>query len=168
MAYTDHYKLADDMIAHLDTVIGGISDPFIASRYVGFVAIASVTVYELAIKDIFIEFSEKKHKVFGTFTRSHFYRINGRIKTRDLREEHIVRFGQKYVKRFKRKLDEAEKQNIHDNGVSILSSYGNIITWRHQFAHEGTIPSTATYNEITRSYEAGKEVVRCLAETMRR
>jgi len=168
MAYTDHYKLTDDMIAHLNTVIGGISDPFIASRYVGFVAIASVTVYELAIKDIFIEFGEKKHKVLGTFTRSYFNRINGRIKTSDLRNQYIVRFGEKYVKRFKRKLDKAEKQNLRNNGVSISSSYGNIITWRHQFAHEGTIPSTVTYNEITKSYEVGKEVVRCLAETMRR
>ena len=69
MAYTDHFQLADDVISHLNTVIGGISDPFIASRYVGFVAVASVTVYELAIKEIFIDFGERKHKVLGEFTR---------------------------------------------------------------------------------------------------
>ncbi len=48
MAYHDHFKLADDMISHLDSVIGGITDSFVTSRYVGFVAVAAVTVYELA------------------------------------------------------------------------------------------------------------------------
>lgn len=168
MAYTDHYKLADDMIDHLDTVIVEISDPFIASRYVGFVAITGVTVYELAIKEIFIEFGEKKHRVLGSFTRSYFDRINGRIKLRNLRKEYINRFGEKYVKRFDRKLNAAEKQSLQDNRVSIINSYTNIITWRHQFSHEGTIPATANYQEITNSYKVGKEVIRCLAESMRR
>ena len=55
MAYQDHFKLADDMISHLDSVVGGITDSFVTSRYVGFVAVAAVTVYELAIKEIFYE-----------------------------------------------------------------------------------------------------------------
>ncbi len=59
MSYDDHFKLADDMIDHLNTVIDSISDPFIKSRYTGFVAVASVTVYELAIKEIFFECARK-------------------------------------------------------------------------------------------------------------
>src|SRR4051794_29364243 len=97
MPYSDHYKLADDMITHLNTVMVSISDPFIQSRYVGFVAIAATTVYELAIKDIFYDFAEKKHKVFEAFTRSHFDRLNGRIKFPDLVGTHVKRFGDKYV-----------------------------------------------------------------------
>ena len=130
MAYTDHYKLADDVIDHLNTVISGISDPFVATRYVGFVAIVSVTVYELAIKEIFVEFGEKKHKVLGEFTRSYFSRINGRIKVVNIRDEYIMRYGDKYVNRFKGKLTEAETQNLRDKGISIQSSYANIITER--------------------------------------
>jgi hypothetical protein len=168
MAYQDHFKLADEMIVHLNTVVGGIVDPFIASRYIGFVAIAAVTVYELAIKEIFIEFGEKKHKVLGVFTRSHFDRINGRIKTQIIRDEYINRFGPNYVKRFKKKLDEAETSNLRTRGISVISSYANIITWRNDFAHGGKIPSTVTYTEVIQSYEAGKEIIRCLAETMRR
>lgn len=168
MAYTDHYKLADDVIDHLNTVVSSISDPFIATRYVGFVAIVSVTVYELAIKEIFVEFGEKKHKVLGEFTRSYFSRINGRIKVDTIRNDYIKRYGDKYVNRFKRKLAEAETQNLRVKGISIQSSYANIITWRHEFVHEGKIPSTATYFEVTKSYEAGKEIIRCLAETMQR
>jgi len=168
MAYTDHFKLADDMIAHLNGVMTGISDPFIASRYIGFVAVASVTVYELAIKEIFIDFGEKKHSVLGEFTRKHFERINGRIKTDVIRTEYIACFGNKYVQRFKKRLDAAEKNSLRQQGVSLLSCYSNVITWRNQFAHEGNIPSTVTYPEITKAYETGKEVIKCLAETMKR
>jgi hypothetical protein len=168
MPYVDNFKLADDFITHLDTVIGGISDPFLSSRYIGFVAVATVTVYELAIKEIFIEFGQRKHKVLGEFTRRSFDRINGRIKTNVIKDEYVICFGEKYVKRFRKKLDEAEKINLRRLGVSVLTSYGNVITWRNQFAHEGQVPSTVTYNEIKLSYNAGKEVIRCLAETMQR
>lgn len=168
MPYSDHFKLADDMIAHLNTVIATVSDPWITSRYIGFVAVAAVTVYELAIKDIFIEFCTNKHKVFGSFSRSHFERINGRIKSKTIRDEYIRWFGEKYVNRFNRIIDQAEQESLRNNRISIRSSYGNIITWRNEFAHAGIVPSTVTYLEVVNSYEAGKEVIHCLAKTMRR
>jgi len=168
MAYTDHFQLADDMILHLNTVIGSIGDPFITSRYVGFVSVSAVTVYELAIKEIFCEFGLQKHKVLGSFTQLYFERINGRIKTKVIRDEYIRKFGDKYVTRFKRKVDEAEERSLRTRGTSILSSYNNIIEWRNQFAHEGVLPSTVTYAEVIKAYEIGKEIIHCLATTMRR
>ncbi len=168
MAYLNHFQLADNVITHLDTVIGGIADPFITTRYVGFVAVVSVTVYELAIKEIFIDFAQKKHKVLGEFARKNFDRINGRVRTKDIKEDYIPCFGSKYVEKFKKKLDLAEKRALRNQGISILNCYANVITWRNQFAHEGQLPSTATYSEIKKSYQAGKEVIRCLAEAMNR
>jgi len=168
MAYTSHFHLADDMILHLNTVIGGISDPFIESRYIGFVAISAVSVYELAIKDIFYEFGQKKHKVLGCFTRSYFDRINGRIKIQSIRDDYIKKFGDKYVIRFKKKIDNAEKISLRTRRISILSNYSNIIEWRNQFAHEGIVPATVTYAEITQAYEVGKEIIQCLSSTMQR
>ena len=168
MAYKDHFKIADEMIEHLNLTISEISDPFIASRYIGFVSVASVTVYELAIKEIFTEFAEKKNKVFGTFTRSHFDRISGRIRHQTIKEDYIKRFGDRYVKRYKRKIDEVEKKGLREDGVSILNSYNNIIVWRNEFAHAGIIPSTVTFQEVVTSYEAGKKLIECIAETMKR
>lgn len=167
MAYASHFQIADDIITHLDAVVGGIADPFIQSRYVGFVAISSATVYELAIKDIFCDFGQRTHKVLGTFVSSYFDRINGRIKTDSLKKDYIPRFGDKYLKRFKRKLKETENENLRNQGVSVSSDYNNVIEWRNQFAHEGKVPNTVTYAEITRAYKNGKAVIECLAETMR-
>ena len=166
MAYEDHFKLTDDFLNHLGSVIGANPDPWITSRYVGFLAVSATTVYELAIKDIFIEFCEKKNGVFGHFAASHFSRLNGRIKTDDLRGQHVKSFGAKYVNRFKRKEEELEKQFFRSQGVSVRSSYDNIIQWRHQFAHGGLIPQTPSYEEVVESYKLGKEIVHCLAQTM--
>ncbi len=168
MPYTDHFRLADDLIAHLDTVMGGISDPFISSRYVGFVSIVAVTVYELAIKEIFLDFSRRKHKVLGNFAAAFFERLNGRIKTAELRGNYIPRFGERYVKQYKKLEQEAEERLLRASRVSMLAAYNNVIEWRNQFAHEGKVPSTASYSEVTQAYRIGKEVIHCLAKAMRR
>ncbi len=168
MTYLNHFRLADNYIAHLDTVIGSITDPFIKSRYTGFLAVSAVTVYELAIKTVFVEFAEKKHKVLGNFTNAYFERINGRIKTHDLKNRYVAKFGDKYLKRFKSKLEKKERDILRSEGSSIKASYGNIITWRNEFAHEGKIPSTPTYEEVRKSYMPGKYVIECLADSMSR
>lgn len=168
MPYDNHFKHADDVVNHLNVVVPTLSDPLLQAKYVGFVAVAAVTVYELAIKDIFIEFGSKKHKILGTFTESYFERINGRIKIQIIKDDYIKRFGERYKTRFNKKLEKASKDYLIHNRRDIKSSYGNLITWRNDFAHEGKLSTTATYSEVIQSYEDGKEIIRCLAETMTR
>ena len=166
MSYQKRFDLADQYVAHLDKVFDEIDDPFIESRYIGFVAVSAVTVYELAIKDIFISFSTRKHRVFGEFTSKYFERLNGRVSNRQILHEHLPRFGEKYVRRFRRKRDNKEREIFRSQRISLMSSYGNIITWRNKFAHEGILPNTPTFAEIRDSYYCGKHIIHCLAETM--
>ena len=99
MSYADHFKLADDLISHLNPKVTSITDHFLASRYVGFVSVAAATVYELAVKEIFCSFGESKHVVL---------RLNGRIKYKVLHEEYVYFFGDKYVRRFKKAIEKRE------------------------------------------------------------
>ena len=168
MPYSVHFKLTDDLIQHLDPVLAGLNDPFIESRYTGFLAVSSVTVLELAMKTIFIRFATAKHKVLGHFCTQHFDRINGRIGIKVIEDDYLHRFGQKYQVRFKRQLDALEQRSLISVGVSIKTSYGNLITWRNEFAHEGNVPANASYAEVKRAYECGKDVMHCLAQCMRR
>jgi RiboL-PSP-HEPN len=168
MPYTQHFQLADDYLNHLDQVINGIADPFIKTRYTGFLAVTSVTVYELAIKDIFIDFAKNKHKVLGSFTSAYFDRINGRIKVDVIQKDYVTKFGEKYVKRFKKRLERREKEVLQAEGASMRGAYANLITWRNDFAHEGRIPLNATYEEVKKSYQLGKHVIDCLAGCMTR
>lgn len=166
--YTERFILADDYITHLDQMMAGIADPFIQSRYLGFVAISAVTVYELAIKDIFYNFADRKHVVLGNMTRAKFEQINGRIKVGSLISEHIKPFGDKYEKRFRKKLEEREKESLLSGNGSIKAAYGNIISWRHVFVHSGEAPTTTTYAEVKKAYKIGTGVLHTLDETMRR
>lgn len=166
MPYIDHFKHADDVIAHLNSVVPTIADPLLKAKYTGFVTVVAVTVYELAIKGIFIEFAQKKHKVFGNFTESFFGRINGRIKTDDIKKEYLSKFGSKYTENFKKKLNEAATAHLKIHKRDIRSAYANLIVWRNDFAHEGKFNTTATYAEAVQSYEDGKEIIRCLSEAM--
>ena len=168
MPHSRYFVLADSVINHLNTVMNTVSDPFISSRYVGLVSIASVTVYELCIKDIFFQFSNSKHRVFGSFVNKSFERMNGRIKLTIIKNEYLPKFGEVYVKRFSKKIESAERLTLRSSGKSIQSSYGNIIEWRNQFAHEGNFISTVTYNEAVESYYLGKEVINCLFKSLRR
>jgi hypothetical protein len=168
MSYEDRFSLADDYLAHVDAVISALPDDFIRSRYLGFLAISAVTAYELAIKDIIFRFSDQKHRALGELARSKFERLNGRIKLADLRKQHIVSFGQKYCDRFDRELKSAEDASLVARTGSVTNSYGNLITWRHNFVHEGVWPNTATYGDLTNAYEHGKELIRCLDRAMRR
>ena len=60
MSYTDRFIATDNLISHLNTIVGTITDPAIQANYAGFLSVSSVTVYELAIKDIFNEFASNQ------------------------------------------------------------------------------------------------------------
>jgi hypothetical protein len=167
MPHTTYYGPADAVIAHLVTFVPSLP-PQLQAQYTGFAAISAITVYELAIKYVLIEFSRKKHSVFGHFTQEHFDRINGRIGLKSLCNEHIPKFGEKYLNRFERLLNIEEKAVLISERASIKSSYGNLVSWRHEFAHEGQLPRNATFQEVVRSYELGKKVIDCLARSMTR
>jgi hypothetical protein len=164
MPYTDRFINSDNIVAHLTTVIPTIGDPQILSNYAGFLSVSSVTVYELAIKDIFSAFAFAKKKAFGNFVDRHFDRINGRIKLNNLKDEHIISFGAKYLNRFNKDLDTKDAASIAAGLGSIKSQYGNLIACRHNFVHQGS--PTLTINEIIYSYHQGKEVIHSLNYAM--
>jgi hypothetical protein len=168
MAYQIHFQHADDIITHLNSFVPRLSDPLLQVKYVGFIAIAAVTVYEIAIKHIFIEFGTKKHQVLGNFTASFFEHLNGRIRIGAIRDDYIRRFGERYIRRFDKQLEIISHNYMLTNKRDIISAYSNLITWRNDFAHEGTIKTNATYPDVVLAYEDGKEIIRCIAETMTR
>ncbi len=168
MPYADRFQLVDGLIGHLDTVIVVTIEPFLRTRYVGFVCVSAVTVMELAIRDILVEFATRKHRVFGAFCQELYERMNGRITLDDLRKNHIKKFGDRYVARFARLLDAEELQELSTSGRSVKASYGNLITWRNAFAHQGILPANASYDEAKQGFELGKQVLRCLNSAMTR
>jgi hypothetical protein len=168
VAYQNHFRLVDDLLPHLDATVGAVTDPFIASRYSGFLALSSATVLELCVKELLIEHASTISPVFGVFVSKSYERLNGRVRVKALKEEHLPRYGAHYVAHFSKLLSRTDRFNLRSSGRSTSQSYDNVITWRHGFAHEGIVPPNATYGDVRNAYIDSKVVVQCLAKTLSR
>jgi hypothetical protein len=168
MPITLHFEHADAIVADLTAVASQASNPLVSVRCAGFVSVAAVCVYEMAIKEIFMSFANRKHPVLGSITRETFDRINGRVSYREIKEKYVPLFGDKYSKKFSNTIRRQSNEFLRLNRRDIISSYNNIVTWRNDFVHAARIPTTATFAEVVRSYEDGKEVIRCLNASMNR
>lgn len=166
MSYLNRFTTTDNLIAHLSPIVSTIRDTAIQSNYAGFLSVSAVTVYELAIKDIFTEFALKKNVVFGTFVEKHFSTINGRIKLDDLKGQHIKQFGTKYLIKFEKRLKIKEDIASTTTRKNIRTDYSNLILCRHKYVHGGT--PTLTFQEVLDNYQTGKDVIHSLYETMQR
>ena len=166
MAYQIHFQLVDDLLPHLDATVGAITDPFVASRYSGFLALSSATVLELCVKELLIEHASAISPVFGGFVSKIYERLNGRVKIRALKEEHLQRYGARYTTHFTELLARIDRLTLRSQRHPISQSYDNVITWRHGFAHEGNVPPHATYGDVRNAYIDSKLVVQCLAKTL--
>lgn len=165
MTYSKHFQLVDDVSTHFDTVVNS-SDAFLQSRYVGFYAVAAAAVLELALKEVVVGFARQHNSLFGDYLASRYERINGRIKVKDIASEHIKPFGGGFRDRFVGLLKETDQRSIRERGYSVKLSYEALLTCRHQFSHEGSIPETTSYADIKTGFEAGKVVMECLAKTL--
>lgn len=166
MAYQNHFRLVDDLLPHLDATVGAITDQFVTSRYSGFLALSSATVLELCVKELLIEHAAAISPVFGVFVSKSYERLNGRVKIRALKEEHLPRYGARYVSHFSKLLTRTDRLRLRSHGRLISQSYDNVISWRHGFAHEGIVPPHATYGDVRNAYIDSKLVVQCLAITL--
>lgn len=166
MAYQSNFVHADEIIVHLGGLRGPSMDPLLESKYVGFVAVGCVTVFEMAIKEILVSFGDKKHQVLGSYIRNRCEKMNGRIQIDTLVQDYIFPFGIKYKNRFIQKVNERTECILQAKRRDIRVSYRNIILWRHAFAHSGDTGGNATWAEVVQAYEDGKEIISCLHQSL--
>jgi hypothetical protein len=159
MNYAKHFALVDDVAGHFDGAIKGL-DAFTVTRYAGLYAVSSAAVLELALKEIVIGFAASRDPVFGDYIASRYEFINGRIKLSHIKQDHLEPFGKAYLKNFDRLVTWLDAYGVKRKRGSLVSAYGNLLTCRHKFAHEGA--TTCTYDEVKSGFEAGKRIMACL------
>lgn len=164
---TPDFSNSDFVLSHLDGLVEN-ADDFIKSRYTGFVAVSAVTTFEVNIRRKLIAFCMAKHKVFGTFSEAMFEKTNARIRLEHIRTDYLERFGRRYLDRFNRRLKEVDSESLRNGTGSVVQSYQNLVKWRHDFVHEGTLPTYAGYTEARSAYQAGKRVVEVFYESLNR
>lgn len=163
MCYADLFEISDAYIKHSELAVAHIADPIIISRYTGFAATNAVTMFELAVKRLLIQYCARQHPLLGTMAENIFSKINGRIKIDDLKGNFLSKIDPSLIRSFETNLSQWEPAMLASSGKSIRSSYNNIIQWRHEFVHSGHPPAHATLKETIESYYAGKCVIECLS-----
>lgn len=167
MAYQNRFSSLDLLISHLVPLASqpGL-DPLVLSSMAGIVAVEAVTAYELAIKDIFEDFSTRKHNVFGCFVKATYSRLNGRIKYQEIKDNMVKPYGDKYFRRFVSKMAFKSKVVLAAENLDLVQTYDMLVLGRHTFVHSGRL--TMTLSEAMRYYAVGKQLISVLDETMRR
>ena len=162
------FSVSDSLFRHLRSTIPGIPPGDLRAHYAGFAAVSGAAILEVQVKRALKDFCAKKNRIFGVFAESHFDRINGRIRLGNLKEDYISSFGEKYKRRWSKRLEEMEKRNLLSTGRSMKSSYSNLITWRNEFAHTGQPLAYATFEEVAEAYEDSKLVAQVFCGTLSR
>lgn len=150
-----------DFITHLGGVAPKPASDLLHARYAGFAAISAVSNLEQSTKDAFLKFAATRHPDFEYFVQFVFDSFNAQLKLAQLKEKHLARFGSSRVHRFDKLLDRCERRALKWAHVSLKSSYGNLIVWRHACAHSGYLES-ATLQEVAKAARAGEVVIRAL------
>lgn len=163
MCYSDLFEISDAYIKHSELVVVHIADPIIISRYTGFAATNAVTMYELAVKRLLVQYCMSQHPLLGNVAENIFSRVNGKIKIDDIKKNFLSKIDHKLSLRFEEVIFEWESAILISTGKSIRNSYNNIIQWRHDFVHSGHPPLNATLKETIESYYAGKCIIECLS-----
>lgn len=166
MTYSKHFQLVDDVSTHFDAAVTA-SDAFLQSRYVGFYSVAAAAVLELALKELIVGFARDHHPLFGDYVASRYERINGRLSLTKIRDDHLKPFGSKFQDVFSALLEDADQACIAASKFSVKHSYNALLTCRHKFSHEGSVPETTSYGDIKRGFISGKVVMDCLAKTLK-
>lgn len=167
MNYQNRFNPVDLLIAQLLPLASqpGV-DPLVLSSMAGIVAVEAVTAYELAIKDIFEDFAKQKNKVFSCFVKSTYNRLNGRITYREIKDNMVKSYGDKYLRRFVSKKELKTRLVLTTERVDLVQTYDSLVLGRHTFVHTGNL--TMTLAEAIRYYTIGKQLIAILDETMKR
>lgn len=165
MPYKDNFIFADDLISQLNPIIKNLNNPYIETKFTGFLIVSSVTVLEMALKNIFIDFAKMKHIILGNFCDVYFNKIHGKIRLEDIKGDYLNKFGKIYKNDFISKLETLQENELLTNRISITDSYTNLITWRNDFVHQFKI-SNATFQDTIFAYECGKKIMDCLSDCL--
>jgi hypothetical protein len=114
----------------------------------GLLVVSMAASYESCVKETLVTFATNQHIVFGNFTSNNYKKLNSRISIGDL-HQYATTFDDGVGNRFKSLLDKRKRRIDARIGKNIESSYKQILSWRHDFAHAGIRNTTIEEAVIT-------------------
>lgn len=154
-----HFAKIDTLIAEIEGFVPSSSDyrsVQFRADLAGLLVVAMAATYETCVKEVLYDYANNHHANFGGFTRRNYEKLNSRVQINDLKR-YCELFAPEIKARFKDRLAIKKKALLDRVGKNIETSYEQILSWRHDFAHAGT--RCTTIEEATSTHRVGKRVL---------
>jgi RiboL-PSP-HEPN len=122
----------------------------------GLLVVAIAASYEACVKEILVRFAAKHHEIFGEFAGNHYRKLNSKISIGDL-NGYAKLFGAPVYNNFQTTLKVRSETINRRLGQRIEDHYGNILGWRHAFAHSWA--RNTTVEEVTKTHRFAIRVI---------
>jgi hypothetical protein len=153
----------DRLIAEIENFIpeGTHGSTGFRADLAGLLVVAIASAYETCVKDVLISHASSKHGDFEYFITQNFAKLNSRIAKEDL-FRYAKLFSSKIHDDFKFLLNKRSGAIERRTGMRITETYGQILSWRHDYAHAGI--QNTTVSEAARFHRFAKRVLYCFDE----
>lgn len=153
-----HFSKIDELIEEIDGIVPPSSYREIQFRsdLAGLLVVAMAATYETCVKEILFEHANRHHINFGNFASRNYAKLNSRVQIRDL-EKYCKLFDPNLCIKFKAILSDKKMAILDRVGRNIETSYEQILTWRHDFAHARI--RTTTIEEAASTHKFGKRII---------
>jgi hypothetical protein len=122
----------------------------------GLLVVSMAASYESCVKETLVTYATSHHVAFGNFATNNYAKLNSRISLSDL-HGYAKTFDSGVHDRFGKLLDRRKKVIDNRLGKSVVASYGQILSWRHAFAHAGI--RNTTIEEAMATHRLAKRVL---------
>lgn len=154
-----------EALGRIDTLANEINEnvPASSPRLSGFrsdlAGLLNVTIcaaYENCIKLVLHDYAARQSSLFEIYAKNQYDKINSRIDIGDL-HKYARTFHPSINDIFKKKLNDCKAYYLNRTNEDIVSSYGQTLKWRHDFAHTGQ--RVTTVEEVIKFHKLGKRVI---------
>lgn len=147
-------ELVREMRQFVPTDVVGVAQ--FRADLAGLLVVSIAASYESCVKETLITYATNHHASFGNFATKNFAKLNSRISVGDL-NRYAQTFDDRVHSRFKRILADRKRRIDARIGKNIESSYHQLLSWRHDFAHAGI--RNTTIEEAIATHRLGKRVL---------
>lgn len=124
----------------------------------GLLVVSIAATYESCVKDVLVAYAHRQHVNFGSYTSVQYAKLNSRVSVGDL-HAYANTFDPGVGLKFKETLSKKRAALNLRAGRDIEVAYGQILRWRHAFAHSGARNTTIEEAETTHRF--AKRVIYC-------
>lgn len=100
----------------------------------GLLVTTMASTFESCVKDILVDYAGRHHVAFERFSEKQYDRLNSRVNVSDL-HRYTKLYGKTISDEFKEILKLRRIRIRARTGVDIEKHYGQVLSWRHDFAH---------------------------------